>query len=940
MADIQIVMEVLGTESIVSATKSTTKLENTIKSLTNSLDAGRITEKQFNTALKEVRQTLDGNGRSWQANKAYIDRFAKSVKSAMKAQEEAAKADMLAKKEAKDFAKARREAEQANREFDAQRKRDIQTAKQQEAQEERLRHKFVQGHTAMEIYSRELNDIAMARKKNIISAQQQANEVARLNKAYAEGSGVFSRFNQAQMAATKGSNQMGVVTQQAGYQIGDFLVQVQSGTNPLVAFGQQATQLVGVLPLVAGRIGLTTAAAIGLSTALGIGIPLVTAIGAAFWRTSGQAKSATDTFNELSNAISDYADVSERLQDADFSQNFGMFADQAERALAAIKELKTAEINESIRNVLGGELQRRPGAEIPFTTGTIRGAADVLGVGIVTEKDLNLVSQYLSLLDNLQKAKGFDAQVQAADKLSQFIKNNVDLNKLDAEQRENINGLLELTVDLAEQAGKANKDAVSHIEAYNKEQLKFLDKKKKADEEVAKSWVKLSEEQVKLLQAQGKYEEALELAAGLAYDEAKAKVLSTAESEKQRQALMKAAEEAGQLAAEAVRVADETRQAKDDAKAMAKAFSDAAAAMNAMSSSSLNINTQIAQAKAEAAALASGLDVSTARNIAGARSKIEAQYLEASGKAQMAGDLDLMEQAQRIYKEQLEGLTTLEKLSQANAALRDSQKGSSRTTDPIKSGTEYIERVLKPEIALRRKTMLMSDEQRKRAEFEFELRQKIDKYKEKASEKEIQAAMSLYDQAVRLERVGDIIDYSQGQFENFFMTVVDGTSSVEDAFKGMLRNILLEIYRQQVAKPAAEGIGNLLRKAASSFFGGGNTTASANGNIFQNGQVKAFANGGIVSSPTFFPMPNGTGLMGEAGPEAIMPLKRGPNGKLGVEASGGQQVVVNQSFNFAANGDESVKKIIAQAAPQIAQMTQKQIMDSRRRGGQMKAAFS
>lgn len=81
-------------------------------------------------------------------------------------------------------------------------------------------------------------------------------------------------------------------------------------------------------------------------------------------------------------------------------------------------------------------------------------------------------------------------------------------------------------------------------------------------------------------------------------------------------------------------------------------------------------------------------------------------------------------------------------------------------------------------------------------------------------------------------------------------------------------------------------------------------------------------------------------LMGEAGPEAIMPLKRGPNGKLGVEASGGQQVVVNQSFNFAANGDESVKKIIAQAAPQIAQMTQKQIMDSRRRGGQMKAAFS
>lgn len=166
----------------------------------------------------------------------------------------------------------------------------------------------------------------------------------------------------------------------------------------------------------------------------------------------------------------------------------------------------------------------------------------------------------------------------------------------------------------------------------------------------------------------------------------------------------------------------------------------------------------------------------------------------------------------------------------------------------------------------------------------------------------------------------------EGHITNGFMAMIDGSSSVEDAFKGMLRNILLEIYKQQIAKPMASGIMKL--------FG------FADGGAFSSGRVIPFANGGVVTGPTTFPMPGATGLMGEAGPEAIMPLKRGPNGKLGVEASGGQQVVVNQSFNFAANGDESVKKIIAQAAPQIAQMTQKQIMDSRRRGGQMKAAFS
>jgi lambda family phage tail tape measure protein len=124
--------------------------------------------------------------------------------------------------------------------------------------------------------------------------------------------------------------------------------------------------------------------------------------------------------------------------------------------------------------------------------------------------------------------------------------------------------------------------------------------------------------------------------------------------------------------------------------------------------------------------------------------------------------------------------------------------------------------------------------------------------------------------------------------------------------------------------------------AAKSYFG------FADGGVISKGNVVPYANGGIVGSPTYFPMAGGrTGLMGEAGPEAIMPLKRGKNGKLGVQVDGGQQqsVVVNQSFNFQANGDDSVKRIIAQQAPKIAQMTQQQIMDSRRRGGQMKAVF-
>lgn len=56
----------------------------------------------------------------------------------------------------------------------------------------------------------------------------------------------------------------------------------------------------------------------------------------------------------------------------------------------------------------------------------------------------------------------------------------------------------------------------------------------------------------------------------------------------------------------------------------------------------------------------------------------------------------------------------------------------------------------------------------------------------------------------------------------------------------------------------------------------------AKGGIFNHGEVTAFANGGVVDRPTNFSFAGGMGLMGEAGPEAIMPLTRGPDGKLGV----------------------------------------------------------
>lgn len=74
---------------------------------------------------------------------------------------------------------------------------------------------------------------------------------------------------------------------------------------------------------------------------------------------------------------------------------------------------------------------------------------------------------------------------------------------------------------------------------------------------------------------------------------------------------------------------------------------------------------------------------------------------------------------------------------------------------------------------------------------------------------------------------------------------------------------------------------------------------SANGNAFDSRGVIPFAAGGIIDSPTLFRFASGTGLMGEAGPEAIMPLRRGSDGKLGV-AGGGGGITVNQVINAGA----------------------------------------
>lgn len=106
-----------------------------------------------------------------------------------------------------------------------------------------------------------------------------------------------------------------------------------------------------------------------------------------------------------------------------------------------------------------------------------------------------------------------------------------------------------------------------------------------------------------------------------------------------------------------------------------------------------------------------------------------------------------------------------------------------------------------------------------------------------------------------------------------------------------------------------------LTSAITGAFGG--LLGFANGGVLAGGRVRPFAAGGVVAAPSYFPMAGGSlGLMGEAGAEAIMPLARGPDGRLGVAASGGAATHV--SVTITTPDAESFRRSEAQVTGMMA----------------------
>jgi phage-related minor tail protein len=142
----------------------------------------------------------------------------------------------------------------------------------------------------------------------------------------------------------------------------------------------------------------------------------------------------------------------------------------------------------------------------------------------------------------------------------------------------------------------------------------------------------------------------------------------------------------------------------------------------------------------------------------------------------------------------------------------------------------------------------------------------------------------------------------------FRRSVVDGRR-LQDVLKSLALGLSSRALNQALA-PIGQGIGNALSGVLGNLVGRG----FAKGGVI--GRVTPFASGGVIASPSFFPMRGGLGLAGEAGPEAILPLARGADGRLGVKAQGGGSV--NVTFNVTTQDAQSFRRAEAELSAMLA----------------------
>lgn len=176
---------------------------------------------------------------------------------------------------------------------------------------------------------------------------------------------------------------------------------------------------------------------------------------------------------------------------------------------------------------------------------------------------------------------------------------------------------------------------------------------------------------------------------------------------------------------------------------------------------------------------------------------------------------------------------------------------------------------------------------------------------------------ALDDTKGRLIEINGLVQNFGVSMTKAFASGISHGKSFDDILKGLGQKFIdlsLRSAFQPLQGVITSGLGALTQGLTGSF-------SSLLGGSGGSGPVMPFADGGVIAAPTYFPLGGGTGLAGEAGPEAILPLQRGADGKLGVSANGGgapASIIVNIQTPDVEGFARSESRISASLARAVA----------------------
>lgn len=810
---------------------------------------------------------------------------------------------------------------------------------------------------AQQIYDGAIKTLDRSLKAGIITQQQYNTTLADVHTQMERAGHTVNQFGQVMTTSERSFAKFargGI--QQLGYQVGDFAVQVQGGTSVLVAFGQQASQLAGIF----GAAGAV----------VGAGIAIISALANAYFIASGEGKKLDQVINDMDKSFGQLNDTLDELKDNEFAKTFGDMSSSMRGMTEAALELDSAmalgNMMKTFEKLKADYID--PGF-IDKTLSFIAGIGDPVTIDPAQSTTSKLDEE--TRKRNFEKMgfdMGYDTFVGYQRAIDQATQSG-DLDKV-------TELLTQMFVDAAPDIYSAQQIIASGgydmLDAYRKialavaeanQRLKEYRETKEGKSMSGREQDRIADEA--LIAAARQRQDDIIFARNKAFNQdrlADEMLIATAREVADREAesrykqfnqdriadekLIATAKEVAETEAQA-RVAKFRQDRYADDKLVTEAIEQSLweAYKNGEDLSKVDTASGIDAAAVVAERLARmlGISLSTAQAIVGLGNGRTEEIIYDPRDPRYDPEAAKLGRTKAI----MDGAP----IWTPPEPEKDKKSGGSGSKrDPM---TE-----LRAQIKLEQEYLNLSKERRR-------IYQALGDDRSKYSEEEI-AALEAEIKAIEkkqraIEDLQSVADTMESSFTQGIMSMVDGTATVEDAFREMARSVIAQLYEimavQQIVgqwdatTKTGTGLVGVLMKGITGMVGATTTDVAAavqaNGGVWENGsQINAFETGGIVQRPTSFEMSGGRkGLMGEAGPEAILPLKRTSSGKLGVVAAGGGTKAVtehthfNYAFNITGSDADTVRREIDKAIPRIAEVSKASVMDARRRGGKMRASF-